>query len=213
MKGKIALLVCLFLILATTVGFGQSTDSGSGESDGSVETVPETAITEKEPELRNYIGFTPTFILMGMYGLVYAHALDNNVILTIVGGYTNYDLSPIPFLHNENYVYENVYAGINVTFFPFSDRMYPRGFYFGFDFVFSLGFTTNRSTRAPGTGISFSGDILVGYSWVFGNFFKLSVDVFLNFNSPGIQLSGENWNPDATWNVLPFFDINIGIVF
>jgi hypothetical protein len=213
MKGKTALFLCLFLILITTIGFGQSADSGAAKSDNTADAVPAPATEEKESELRNYIGFTPTFILMGMYGLVYSYAMDNNVLLTVVGGYTNFDLSPITFLHNKNYVYQNAYAGINVTIFPFSDRMFPRGFYFGFDFVPSLGFSTNRSTKALGTGISLSGDVLVGYSWIFGNFIKLSVDVFLNINTPGIHLSGEDWNPDNNWVVLPFFDINIGIVF
>ncbi len=98
----------------------------------------------KNEEKRNYLGFTPTFIIMGMYGLVYARAVNEHFLFTVVGGYTNFDASPIPFLKNEEFLYQNAYLGLNLTFFPFSNQIFPKGFYFGFDLVPSLGFVKNR---------------------------------------------------------------------
>jgi hypothetical protein len=168
----------------------------------------ETADREK----RNYIGCTPTFALMRMYGIAYARALDERLILTFVGGYTSFDWSPIPFLRNENWIYQNVYGGINVSCFPFSTRVFPAGLYAGLDLVPSLGFTTDRVTQ-EGLGVDLSFDVLTGYSWILFDFLKVSIDAFLNFNPPGLHLSGVNWNEANRWTVLPFFDINVGIVF
>jgi hypothetical protein len=161
----------------------------------------------------NYIGITPTFALMGMYGISYARALNESLLLTGVFGYTNFDWSPIPFLHNENWLYQNVYGGANITYFPFSKRLFPEGLYFGFDLVPSLGFWTNRFSADSGNGLDLSFDVLSGYSWIVFDFLKISIDVFLNFNPPGVLLSGTNWNTENRWTILPFFDVNIGIVF
>jgi hypothetical protein len=160
----------------------------------------------------NYIGITPTFIFMGMYGMVYAHAINEKHILTGVGGYTNFDLSPVPFLHNDKWIYENIYLGLNFTIFPFSDMIFPRGFYYGFDFVPSLGFWKKRETGKKGTALGLSADILAGYSWILKNNIKLSVDFFINSNPPGIKFSGEQPG-GGKWVILPFFDFNVGKVF
>jgi hypothetical protein len=213
MKRKIALAVCVSLALAYQVGFAQEDDSPDSSYGGDRSVVADRADAREKSELRNYIGFTPTFIFMGMYGLVYSRALNETTLLTCIGGYTDFDASPIPFLRNERFRYRNIYGGINLTYFPFSKRTFPRGFYFGFDFVPSIGVSVNRLTKATGSGIGLSGDALVGYSWILGGRFKLSTDVFLNANTPDIHLSGENMNPDRKWSLLPFFDINIGIVF
>jgi len=161
----------------------------------------------------NYIGITPTFPIMGMYGLVYARALDSTSIITIVGGYTNYDLSPIPFLHNDNWKYHNVYFGFNYSFFPFSREVFPHGFYMGVDGVPSLGFFSNRHDGTSGSGLAFSADVLVGYSWIIFKRWKLSTDVFLDIDPPTIHTSGVNWNQQNKWTILPFFDVNIGFLF
>jgi len=161
---------------------------------------------------RNYLGFTPTFILMGMYGCVYSRAIDEKHIITPIIGYTNFDLSPVPFLSNDEWKYQNIYTGINYTLFPFSKKMFPRGFYYGFDFVPSVGFWESRQMKEKSTGLSVSADILAGYSWIFWNTLKLSADLFLNVNTPGIKLSGED-GPAGKWVILPFFDINLGIIF
>ena len=170
-------------------------------------------VTQDKTEIvkRNYLGFTPTFILMGMYGLVYSRALNENNLITGVGGYTNFDLSPIPFLHNEDWIYQNVYFGINYTIFPFSEEIFPHGFYFGFDYVPSIGFWEDRETGETATELGNSFDVLVGYSWIFNDKIKLSTDIFLNVNAPGITLKGDPPSDDLT--ILPFFDINIGFVF
>ena len=108
---------------------------------------------------------------------------------------------------------KNVYGGINVSCFPFSRKMSPAGLYGGLDLVPSLGFTTDRVTREKGSGLGLSFDVLTGYSWILFDFLKVSIDAFLNFNPPGLHLSGANWNEANRWIVLPFFDINVGIVF
>jgi hypothetical protein len=162
---------------------------------------------------RNYIGCTPTMVLMGMYGIAYARALSEHVILTVVGGYTNFDWSPLPFLSNDDWIYQNIYAGLNLSCFPFSKTMFPKGLYAGLDLVPSLGFTTDRVTRERGVGAAVSFDVLAGYSWIVFDFLKLSIDAFLNFNPPGLHLSGVDWNQTRRWTILPFFDINVGVVF
>jgi hypothetical protein len=174
--------------------------------------VPEKDTSKNEKLKLNYIGITPTFVFMGMYGLAYAHALDKKHILTGVGGYTNFDLSPVPFLHNDKWVYQNIYFGLNYTVFPYSDKFFPRGFYYGFDFVPSLGFWKKRETGKRGTAIGLSADMLVGHSWILKNNLKLSIDLFLNFNPPGLKLSGEQPG-GSKWVILPFFDFNVGLVF
>ncbi len=178
---------------------------------------PALASTEEteaqHQEKRNYLGCTPTFILMGMYGLVYARALNETFLLAFVAGYTNFDWSPIPFLKNAEWVYQNVYGGINITYFPLSRQIFPEGFYLGIDLVPSLGFTTRRDSREGGCGLDFSFDVLSGYSWILADSLKISIDVFLNFNPPGIHISGVNWNEDNRWTILPFFDVNLGVIF
>ena len=164
-----------------------------------------------EKQKYNYLGFTPTFIFMGMYGLVYSRAMNEKYLLTGVGGYTNFDLSPIPFLSNDDWKYENIYLGFNFTVFPFSGKIFPRGFFYGGDYVPSIGFWKRRKTGKTGVTLGNSGDILVGYSWIIENNIKISTDLFLNFNAPGVKISGER--PSSKWVILPFFDINIGIVF
>jgi hypothetical protein len=159
----------------------------------------------------NDIGFTPTLIFMGMYGLAYSRAVDNNHIITGIGGYTNFDLSPVPFLHNDEWKYQNVYLGINYTIFPFSEKMFPRGFYYGFDYVPSIGIWVNRETNEKAIELGNSADMIAGYSWVFWDKLKLSADLFLNFNIPGISLKGDA--PSSKLVILPFFDINIGLIF
>lgn len=160
---------------------------------------------------RNYIGFTPTFIFMGMYGLAYCRAVNNHHLITGVGGYTNFDLSPVLFLHNDEWEYQNIYFGINCTIFPFSKEMFPHGFYYGFDYVPAIGFWENRETNEKATELGNSADIIVGYSWIFWDKFKLSTDFFLNFNAPGISLKGNA--PSSKFIILPFFDINVGFIF
>lgn len=159
----------------------------------------------------NYIGFTPTLVLMGMYGLAYSRALDNNHLISGIGGYTDFDLSPVPFLHNDEWKYQNMYFGINYMIFPFSKEMFPRGFYYGFDYVPSIGFWENRETNEKAMELGNSADIIVGYSWIFWDRLKLSADLFLNFNAPGISLKGDV--PSGKLVILPFFDINIGFIF
>jgi hypothetical protein len=178
-----------------------------------IESLPNIQAAENTEEYRNYIGVTPTFILMGMYGLVYARAINYYSIVTIVGGYTDYDLSPIPFLHNENWIYQNIYFGFNYSIFPFSKDIFPHGLYLGIDLVPSLGFYTNRNDNSNGNGLDISFDILAGYSWIIFKRMKISVDAFVNFNPPGIVISGVEWNTDNNWSILPFFDINIGLLF
>jgi hypothetical protein len=165
------------------------------------------------PTYYNYIGFTPTFIFMGMYGLVYSRAIDNHSIITAVAGYTDFDLSPIPFLRNDNWKYQNIYFGANYSLFPFSSDIFPHGLYIGMDLVPSIGFYTNRNDYSSGTGLDISIDILAGYSWIIFNRIKLSIDAFVNFNPPGINLSGVEWNSENSWTILPFFDVNIGFLF
>jgi hypothetical protein len=168
--------------------------------------------TVKSSDIRlNYIGCTPTFIFMGMYGLVYSRAPDEKHLLTGIGGYTNFDLSPVPFLRNDEWKYQNIYFGLNYTIFPFSDEVFPHGFYYGFDYVPAISFWENRETGETAIGLGNSADILVGYSWIFGNRVKLSTDLFLNFNTPEINLRGNT--PGDELVILPFFDINIGILF
>lgn len=159
----------------------------------------------------NYLGFTPTFIFMGMYGFVYSKAVDEQHLISGVAGYTNFDLSPVPFLHNDEWKYQNIYFGLNYMIFPFSDEMFPHGFYYGFDYVPSIGFWENRETNKKAIELGNSADILVGYSWIFWDKLKLSTDLFLNFNAPGIKLSGDP--PGSKLVILPFFDINIGVIF
>jgi len=159
----------------------------------------------------NYIGFTPTFIFMVMYGLAYSRAVDNKHLHTGIIGYTNFDLSPVPILHNEEWKYQNIYFGFNYTIFPFSDEMFPHGFYYGFDYVPSIGFWENRESHEKAIELGNSADIIAGYSWIFWDQLKLSVDLFLNFNAPGIPLQG--YPPSSKLVVLPFFDINVGFVF
>jgi hypothetical protein len=166
-----------------------------------------------DAEYRNYIGFTPTFVLMGMYGLAYARAIDNTSIITAVAGYTDFDLSPVPFLRNDDWKYQNIYFGVNYSCFPFSKDIFPHGLYLGLDLVPSIGFTTNRNDSSSGMGLDISFDVLAGYSWILFQRLKVSVDAFVNFNPPGIHLSGADWNTDNDWTILPFFDINIGFLF
>lgn len=172
---------------------------------------PETVNIDSNKVKTNYIGFTPTFIFMGMYGLVYSKALDEQHIITGIGGYTNFDWSPIPFLHNDDWIYQNLYFGINYMIFPFSNEMFPHGFYYGFDFVPSIGFWDNRNNNDNGIGLSVSADIVAGYSWIFWDKMKLSTDLFLNFNTPEIKLKGNS--PGDELVILPFFDINVGFIF
>jgi hypothetical protein len=182
----------------------ESLDSPS--SDSSDRTAPATAP-------KNYLGITPTFPLMGMYGLVYSRAVNRKTLLTAVGGYTNFDASPIPFLKNDNYVYENVYAGLNLTYFPRSETPFPKGFYVGVDVVPSLGFYRDRETHERGRDLAVSFDGIVGYSWIVHERIKLSVDGFINVNPPGRHISGVDMNEKDEWTVLPFFDFNVGVVF
>jgi len=154
---------------------------------------------------------------MGMYGFVYGRALDEHFIVVAMAGYTNFDLIPFEFLRdwmrNETFLFQAVYAGINLSVFPFSGRMFPEGFYLGLDFVPTFSFIQNRSTGAMGTDLGITLDAIAGYSWILAGFLKLSLDAFLTVSTPGLLPSGEQMNPDGRWGIMPFFDINVGIVF
>ena len=205
MKRTITLLLCVAVMGRAAAGFAQSGESTPAVSD------------DGRPVLRNYIAVTPTLVLMGIYGFVYGHAVDEHIVLVGMAGYTNFDLIPIRFLReymrNDTYLYQNVYLGTNLTVFPFSDRMFPEGFYLGLDFVPTLCFMENRSTAAKGTAVGITVDAITGYSWILFDRLKLSVDVFLSVNTPGFFACGENMNTDGRWEIMPFFDVNVGVVF
>ena len=128
MKSKITLLLCLLLVFANIGGFAQAENSKDDGHNSSSNGVVTDTSDNQEAELWNYIGFTPTLFLFGMYGLVYGYALNNNIVLIAMGGYTNFDLIPIKFLRdwmrNENYLYssgEHMNTDNNWVIMPFFD--------------------------------------------------------------------------------------------
>lgn len=207
MNNKITFLLCLLLMLTINGIFAQGGVSVNSTQNNSQEN-EETVIEE---EKHNYLGITPTFILMGMYGIVYGRAINENVFLGGAAGYTNFDLSPFPFLANEDWLYQNAYMGAVLCIYPFSTEIFPCGFYCGMDFVPSIGFWQQRNSGETGTGVGLTSDLIAGYSWILAECIKLSADVFLSFNMPEIHISGSY--PKADWTIFPFFDINLGLIF
>ncbi len=91
---------------------------------------------------------------MGMFSIVYSRAIHEQLLIAVVPGYSDFNAALFSFLRDDEFKYQSIFVALNLSVFPFSDTIFPEGFFFGIDVIPVLSFKTNRDSDHTTTSLS-----------------------------------------------------------